>query len=123
MTYTVTFPSGATFTRMVAFEFSSTGTISFDTQNTGSGTGTALASGNITTAGVSDLVLGSYGEYGGGDTSLEQINGQTATEVVRTISNASSWYKSFTSDFTGNSTATLQSAAPWIGNIIAFKSI
>jgi|GEM_PF-1015829 len=119
-TYTVIFPTGALFPRLRIAEFSYTGTISFDAQNTGNGSSASPASGNITTTGTDELVLGGYGEYSTGALSNPLLNGQAAGGTVG-IEFTKMWYKTFSSTFTGNASAALSSAGGWVINIIAFK--
>ncbi|MFA5809987.1 MAG: Ig-like domain-containing protein, partial [Thermoleophilia bacterium] len=119
-TYTATVPAGAGFVRMRVAEFSYTGILSFDMQNIGAGSGTAPASGNITTTGTGELVLGGYAEYSTPTLSSPLINGQAAT-FISGGSYTKMWYQSFAAAFTGNAAATLSAAGSWVTNVIAFR--
>ena len=119
-TYTATFPTGDAFPRLRIAEFSYAGTISFDGQHIGSGSSISPASGNITTTGTNELVLGGYAEYSNGALSNPLINGQPAT-LIPGGSYTKMWYQNSSSAFTGNASATLNSDGGWVTNVIAFK--
>jgi hypothetical protein len=95
-----------------------------DTSNDNFGTGTALTSGNITTTGTDEVVMGGYGPYTSTTTSSETINSVAATEPSPSPQdNGSFWYRILTSTFTGgNAAGTLGASADWIGAVIAIKA-
>jgi len=120
-TYTVTFPSGSAYQRIRIAEYSYSGTISLDVQNTGSGTGVTPTSGDITTTGTDEIVLGGYGEYTGTTPSAPLVNGVAATFITGGT-NAKMWYRLPTSTFSnGNASLTINISSNWIANVIAFK--
>ena len=119
-TYTVTFPTGATFPRLRIAEFSYSGTISLDAQNIGSGDSAAPASGNITTTGTDEIVLGGFSESALVTLSSPLINASAATFVVGGV-HTKMWYRIVTSTFTGNASATSDTSSFWVSNVIAFK--
>lgn len=119
-TYTVTFPTGATYQRIRIAEYSYSGTISFDAQNTGSGTGLTPTSGNITTTGTDEIVLGGYAEYTNTAPSSPLINGVAATFIADGV-NAKMWYGLVNATFTGNASVTINISSAWLANVIAFK--
>lgn len=119
-TYTVTFPTGAVYKRIRIAEYSYNGTISFDAQNTGSGTGVTPTSGNITTTGTDEIVLGGYAEYSNTTPSSPLINGVAATFITGGV-NAKMWYRLVNATFTGNASVTIDKSSAWLANVIAFK--
>lgn len=121
-TYTVTFPVGAGFQRLRIFEYSYTGTVSFDAQNTGSGVSAAPASGNITTTGTDEVVVGGYSEDNTNTVSAQKINAVAADRVIGGATIAQEWDRILTATFAGgNAQATLSASQGWVCNIIAFK--
>ncbi len=119
-TYTVTFPTGAVYKRIRIAEYSYSGTISLDAQNIGSGSGLTPTSGNITTTGTDEIVLGGYGEYTNTAPSAPLINGVAATFITGGV-NAKMWYGLVNATFTGNASVTINISSAWIANVIAFK--
>jgi hypothetical protein len=120
VTYTATWSAARPYRKLMIYEFSyNGGTVAFDSSNRATGTSGTLSSGNITTTGADEIVLGAYGEYSTNNTTTERINGVAADQVLR-ASYASMWSKSFTAPFTGAATASGNSH-PWVGSVIAFK--
>lgn len=122
VTYTVTPGGSGSFKRIVAMQFSYTGgSISFDTDiATADGTSTAPNSGNITTTGTDELVLGGYGEYSDSTVSSRLINGSAADGNVDS-SQTSLWRRAVGATFTGAASCTIGPSAAWICSAIAFK--
>jgi hypothetical protein len=123
-TYTITLGATRSFTRMAVLEFSHTGTVTFDAQNTGSGTSTTPTSGNITTTGgTGALALGGYGEYSGGTLSNSQINGVAADSLISTPALSAVWYRILSAPFTaGHANVTLSGSGDWVCHILALKT-
>lgn len=123
VTYTCNY-SVAVFTREIqVFVFSYTGTVSFDTEiATGAGaSGTATASGNITTTGTDEMVFGAaYGENATAYTA-QTINGSAATASVG-IGVSTLYYLAAASTFTGQATATANTSGRWVSSMLAFKN-
>lgn len=122
-TFTGTFPAGAAYHSMIAWEFSYTGsaTIGFDTSARAGGNSTAPSSGNATVANMDTVVLGGEVNYGAAAASGRKINAIDATGSVTSTRNGTSWYKMFSSTFTGPAVATIASNY-WACNIISFKA-
>lgn len=89
------------------------------------GSSTAPNSGNITTTGTDEVVVGGYGEYSALTTSSELINGVSATEPTGSPrANSSVWYRILTATFTGGAaSATLSGSQDWVCGAIAFKAV
>lgn len=126
MTFRVTLGASRQYVTMLVYVWrhNTGGTITKDGSNTGEGTGTALASGTISTAGSDDIVFGSYSDYDGFALSSHAIN-SVAADGVTTVTDTQwcAWYRQLTAPTsTFNATGTLASSGPWIGNIIAFKA-
>jgi hypothetical protein len=124
VTYTATFNSARTFRSIMVWEYTYSGTASFDTSNRAqSSSSAAVASGNITTTGTDEVVIGSYGEYSARTISSAQINGVAAdhTHQFTTINFTASWDRVVSSTFTGEATGTITGAEAWLGHIIAIK--
>lgn len=94
-----------------------------DASNVAEGTGTAPASGNITTTGTDEIAVGGCVSYNLLATSSEQINSVAATEPVGSPqTTTSAWYRLLTATFAnGQASATLGSG-DWTCHIIAIKS-
>ena len=125
-TYTVTWPSGALYKRLRIMEFSYTGTASLDTQNTATGTSNAPLSGNITTTGTDEVILGGYAEYSAYSSSLFKVNSAAAAgSVGGGATYAAEWYSIFTSTLANtNAGCTLSgSDGEWVCNVVAFKAV
>jgi hypothetical protein len=113
-------PSGG---RCIAMEFSATGTHAYVSQNSGSNTNTAIASGTFSTDTDNSLVVGAYGEYTGNAISSPLCNSQAATAMYPGTPYAQMWYKSLTGIMTnGTVSATLAPSGEWICCGMAFKS-
>lgn len=124
VTYRMT-TAARTFRSFHLYEFSYTGTSSLDTQNTGQGNSTAPTSGNITTAGTDEVVLGGYGEYSAATATSPQINGVAADgSIIFSSGNfTASWYRLLSATFSGgHANCTIPGAADWICNVIAFRT-
>ncbi len=125
-TYTVTFGASRPYVRVHVWEFSYTGTLSLDTQNTGSGNGAAPASGAITTAGTDEVVFGSYGEYNAGVVTSPLINGAAATgsRINSPLGSlAASWYRLPGATFAGGTAScSITIGDDWLCNVIAFTT-
>lgn len=111
----------------IALQFRPDGgeTVSRDTGNNGQGTSNIPASGNITTTGTDEVVLGGYGDFGNFNTSTEIIDAVAATEPAASPQDFTSvWYRILTATFTnGQAAAQVASAVDWVCGIIAFKSV
>ena len=125
-TYTFT-STGSDYQMIVVAEFSYTGSISVDVQGVaGPIEGTASSSGNVTTTGSTELVVGgSYiADWPLKTLSSMAING-AAADGSRTggtgETTAYMWWKVFDTTFTGASTATISSNTIWRASIISFK--
>ena len=123
ITFTATFGSAVPYRRILVFVHTHTGTASLDGDNGAEGSGTALASGNITTTGNDTVAFGGSGEYGSQAISSMQINGTAADQTETPLFYLAMWSKVFTSTFTGQATATLDSGNSWLCPVIAFKDV
>lgn len=124
VTYRMTTASRA-FRSFLLFEFSYSGTASLDTQNTGQGTATTATSGNITTAGTDEVVLGGYGEYSSNTVTSPQINAVAADgSIILGAGNfTAAWYRVLTATFSGgNASCSIGSSQAFICNIIAIRT-
>lgn len=120
-TYTISGENGsAIFT--AAYEFSYTGTISYDTQNHNLGDGTgSITTGNITTGGDTAVVIVAANSYAGGDLTSQQIGGQSPTAIIDSpAGNLSIWYR-IGAVSNGQGTATDPSSGYWTAQIVSFK--
>jgi len=112
--------SGGTpsFVRIIATEWSVSGTVSFDQYVATTGTSASVATGNITTSRNNTLCLVGYGEYTSGVPSVYQINGVAGTIIPGDTAHGSTqiWYRKPTTTFIGQGTATISSSA-WIGQL------
>jgi uncharacterized protein YjdB len=117
--YTATWSAARPYRRLILYEYSYGGTVSFDASNRATATSGSLTTGNIVTTGSDEVVFGGYGEYNANNTTTERINGVAADQVLRT-GFASMWSKTFSSPFTGAATAAGNSTT-WLGNVIAFR--
>lgn len=109
--------------RFLIMEFSYTATPSYDAGNQNQSNGATLASGNITTTGTDEVVIGTFGEYFGETTNTEQINGVAATGRVD-ATYSSMWYRILTSTFTGGqATANFPIGGAYISAIIGIKAV
>jgi hypothetical protein len=122
VTYTCTFDVSASNRIIIVYVFSYTGTCTFDAANRdGAATGTACASGNITTTGTDELCFGGLYSEGDQDMTALQIAG---TNVTAQIDNARGTlsYLAFGSTFTNQFTATQAASTRWNAGLIAFKN-
>lgn len=122
-TYTMTLGAARPYVRIYVFEYSYTGTVSFDTEiNAEAGSSSAVNSGNITTTGTDELCLALYGENSAVTISAQQINGVAADQIQSGGTYGSAWTNVFAATFTGAATATLSAAGKWICMLVAFKT-
>lgn len=128
VTYTISYGAARTFKSIIAEEHSySGGTISLDTQAAGAyGTGTAIASNNITTTGTDELVVGGGVTYTNAATpSAWLVNGGAPDQSYWTgVGNSTPIgiaSKKFTSTFTGNVSASISGSDAWGALMMAFK--
>lgn len=124
--YTATFGATRAFRDIIVMVFTPSAACSVDGSpncnagNSGAGTGTTLASGNITTSGTDGIAFGAYAEYGATLLS-DQING-VALAHSQTAGTASTLYNiTYASGFTGQATGQFSSANRWVLGVIAFK--
>ena len=124
VTYTATFGAARVFRTIMCWEYSYTGTLAFDdsafAQHAG---GTAVASGSITTTGTDEAVVAGYGEYSSNTLSSMQINGVAGdhTHQLASPNFTATWDRVVTAPFTGQATATLSGAQPWLAHVLALK--
>lgn len=123
VTYRMT-TAARTFRSFHLWEFSYSGTASLDTQNVGQGSSAAPTSGNITTTGTDEVVLGGYGEYSSAAITSPQINGVAADgSIIFSSGNfTASWYRILGATFAGGHANCTIGAADWIQNVIAFSA-
>lgn len=124
ITLTATFTSTSTVRSIMAFVLNTVGTVTFDQQNAAFGTSASAASGNITTTGATSIALGGVTD-GGLSTAptAMQINGVGATANTHgpVINSLNSFFRIVSSTFTGQATATVESAATkWNCTIVNF---
>lgn len=125
ITYTVTFPGGAAYMRIIAFEFDyGTDTCSFDQSNVGSGSSEYPVSGNITTTGDVGLALGGFSEYTDVTITDRKIN-ENAADGNQDQGDTSAWWEILSSTFANGHAQCdiLGSSSQWVCNIIAFKAV
>jgi len=100
-------------------------TVTEDGVNAAGGSSTSLNSGNITTTGTDEVVVGGGGEANSGPMTALQINSVNADGSAISTPDEfyGIWYRILTATFTnGASTATTTGIDNWAGSIIAFKS-
>lgn len=126
--FTVTVPASGVFLESIAIEISSSETPTFDTHNTGSGSGTSLASGsiNLNSSAANWIAIGGGSSYSSGQTySAHQINGvdDDGNLTGSTYAYACVFWRLLSAAFSGG-TATVSDTGSddWICNIIAFKA-
>lgn len=124
VTYTVTWGAARPFRDIVVIVYTPSGSVVTDgTPPAGAGgTGTAAASGSITTTGTDGIAFGTYGEYGRPITATK-INGVNSDRIVTGgfANHSAIWAKSYTSGFTGTASGTLDLSERWVLEVIAFK--
>jgi hypothetical protein len=130
--FDITWPASAVFIEAIGAEFSYTDTPTFDTSNTGSGSGTSLASGSISLdASAADWLAVGYGtSYSSVQTySNRNINGVAAAGSQDGAEHGNAPYATLfwrllsTTGFTGGTaTCTCTVSDAWICNVAAFKS-
>lgn len=122
LTYTSTLGAGRTAREILAIAYRPSGTVATDGGNhNGATSGSALTSGDITTTGTTELVIGAHGYGGFSISGTPQINGQNADQTQTNTGKSSIWAKTFTSTFTGGASATLAGSDWWVASIAAFK--
>lgn len=123
--YVASPPGGIAATEVRVAEFSHTlGMVVSDASGGATGSGANVNSGNITTTGTDDIVIGFYGENGTGNLTVPKIAGQAAAGTIGTGTNVSQmWYVSTTTTFTGPATGTNSGVAQWGANIMALKIV
>lgn len=124
--YTATYGAARTFRTIAVYVFTPSAAASIGGSpncSAGSGTtGTALASGNITTTGMDGLAVAAYSEYGGTLDGTQKINGvdDVGTQLCGT-SHSCLYYIAYAAEFTGQATAGIGSNNRWVLGVIAFK--
>jgi len=125
-TYTASFSASTNYSRIAVMEFSSYDKVwSFDAENVGGGYGSSTASGNITTSGTDEVVVGGFSHYQPNTTTNESINGVAATEPSYSPLGgqySSVWYRLLSSTFLNGNASASTTAQYWVNNIIAFKA-
>jgi hypothetical protein len=120
-TYTITYPAGSSEYRVEIIEFSHTGTIEYDTENTGTGSSSTAASGVISTASASELVCSGGANYQK-TFSSPTIGGSEVTETIYYNNYNYLGYTIFTSTQTNIAAGhTCAASDSWNCHIIAFK--
>ena len=121
-TFTVTWPSGATYKGLVVMEFSHSRAVTFDAENGASGTSTSLSSGNITTGLASSVIFGGNMSYPGVPSAFK-IGTDAADGNVATDSDlAVLWYKIYTTVQTNKAANCIADAeTEWICSVTSFK--
>ncbi len=114
----------ANYIDFIVMQFRPTGTVIFDAGPTaGTGSGTSAQSGNISTTGTSELIIGgssTYGNPASGSYSSQKIAGVAAAGAVNSYY-GSLWYGTVTTTQTGISATTTSPNASWCADIMAFK--
>jgi hypothetical protein len=114
----------ANYIDFIVMQFRPTGTAIFDVgPSSGTGSSTSAQSGNITTAGTSELIIGgssSYGNSSSGYYSGQKIAGGAAAGFVNSYY-GSLWYSVFSTPQTGIGATTTSPNASWCADIMAFK--
>lgn len=125
-TYTLSLAGARPYKRLHVWEFSSSGTLSLDVQNTGSGAAGTASSGTVTTTGSDAVALGGYGEYTAAVPSNPQINGVAAGgSIINVPTNTytASWYRLLSATFAnGAATINANTGGDWVCNIIVLKT-
>lgn len=126
-TFRLTVGAARTFRRVLVLQFrpSAGDTVTKDGDgNKAQGNSTAPNSGNFSTTGTDEVVVGGYGDYSAQNTSSEQINSVAAIEPTGSPQSFTSvWYRILTATFTGGAaSATLGGAGDWLCGGIAFKA-
>lgn len=123
-TYTATLGAARAFRRIEVWEYSYSGTISFDQENSDESNGgtASITSGNITTTGTDEVVLAGFTDGSAGHSTGEQINGVTFDNELTSGSNVDVWDRVVTATFTGQATGTANSGF-WLCVIASFKAV
>jgi hypothetical protein len=125
LTYTVTYSASVSQRECHVYVFNPAGaSSSLDAERHDglSASGTAVDSNAITTTGTDEAVVCFCYHDTGAAMTAKQINSVAFDGTLDPAGNMSSWYKIFTSTFTGNGTGTLPGATRWMAPIAAFKS-
>lgn len=125
VTYTSTFGSTQAVRRIVVQVYRPSAAATFESSNRAGGTtGTALASGNITTVGTDGVAFGANASYGNtpSDASL-QINGVNQQQITNAGSYVKTkiWSRTYSAGFTGQATATQDASNRWNCAVWAFQ--
>lgn len=108
----------------IVMQFRPTGAVTFDAgPSAGTGNSTSAQSGNITTTGTNELVIGgssSFGNAASGYYSSQKIAGIAAVGIVNSYY-ASLWYRTFSTAQTGIDATSTSPNATWCADIMAFK--
>jgi len=124
-TFTQTLGAARAFREIIVFQFrpDAGDTIARDAANTGSGSGAAASTGNITTGGASPIdviVVGGALTAGVDGATSMTINGVAATGSVANTS--AMWYRILTANFAGGNAAATVTSDDWVCQILAIKS-
>ena len=127
-TFRVTWTAAKSQRRAFIYQFRNTGSTVSKDQSTGAvGASTAGNSGDITTTGTDEVVVGGTQLFNTGNTSAEQINDIAADGVLRAetggtyVIASSIWYRIVGATFTGHAQCTEPSSDLWTCGVIAFK--
>lgn len=112
---------GFRFFGVLQFRPSAGATIARDTANTGSGTGTSMASGTISTSVDHTIVVGGAKNYTAGAFTTHQIGGVSADGATNIGDLGGIWYKIHTSTASDITASATGANAAWICNVIAIK--
>ena len=123
-TFRATWAAARDIRKFIVMQFRPTAgsTVSKDTSNDNTGLGTASTSGNITTTGTDEVVVGYSDLFNSGSTTVEQINGVAADGVSRQAP-ASMWYRILSATFAaGGASCTQAISDSWTCGIMAFTA-
>jgi hypothetical protein len=122
-TYTLTLGASRNFVRVYVREISYSGTCVFDAAPTGDGStgnnGVAKTSGDLTTTGTDEVVVGMLGDYTTPDITGQLIGG-ASPDVTMETDYSSMVLKFYTS--TGTVAVTSNAQGPWAAGAMSFKA-
>lgn len=124
VTFTCTFGAARSWWGLHVFEFSYSGTASFDVEPAGGGgqgTSTAPNSGSMTTTGTDEVVLGGYCNYSSSTISSPSVGGSAASGLQTDTIGDSTWYRILSATMTGAASATISPSGAWVCCAIALK--
>ena len=126
VTYTAT-ASSSTGMVICVMAFNPSGTASLDQtrQDQSAAASASSVTGNITTTGTDELVIGGVGTQNSRTFSAQQINAINAAANVGAAGGGGAgneYYLTFGTTFTGQGTATISSADRWSSSIISFNN-